>query len=357
MTGDQSVHARIRKFKIVFMGTPQFAVPCLQALLDGPDDVVAVVTRPDRPVGRGRKPASPPVKDVAVAVGIPVFQPERLPEIRSALEELAPDFLVVVAYGKILRPWLLQLPGIAPLNVHASLLPDLRGAAPIQWAIVRGYRETGVSIMKMDEGMDTGPVLLRRTEAIRADDDSESLGERLSGVGAVALMEALDKFRAALAGDGGGQGGQGGQMGKGERGNILDYLYARGVAFEPQDERAATIAPVISKEDGHILWTLMPAELDCFVRGLSPWPGAFTHDSIGRVIRVLGVQPAEQAKIGEAAPGTVLRVDSKQGLVVACGPQGEDAVVLTRVQPQGGKPMDGGAFARGNAPAVGSVLF
>ncbi len=237
-----------RPLRIVFFGTPDFAVPSLQALLDGDDQIVGVVCQPDRPAGRGQQLSAPPVKVAAVQAGVPVLQPDkvRTPEFLDALRQWAPDLIVVAAYGRILPKPVLDLPPHGCINVHASLLPKYRGAAPIQWAMLRGEVETGVTIMQMNEGMDTGDIRLQRATPIGADETYGALQARLAVLGAEALREALADLKAGT------------------------------LPRVPQREADMTLAPMLSKEDGRIDWTQAAADIARRVRALHPWPSAFT---------------------------------------------------------------------------------
>ncbi len=307
--------------RIVFFGTPEFAVPSLRTLVGEGFEVAAVVTQPDRPTGRSRSRLEPPpVKSAALAEGIPVLQPEQpnSPEFVEQLALLKPDLGVVVAYGHILRKELLELPRLGMINVHPSLLPKLRGAAPIQHAIIEGYRETGVSVMQMDEGMDTGPVLLRRSTPIAPDETGGELAERLSELGAVALIEALT-------------------------------LLAGGAPrTEPQDDREATYAPKITRELARIRWTDEPQRIARLVRALDPEPGAWTRLKL-REIKLFVPQVLDSwSPDGPSLPGTVLALEP--ALVVAT-----DSAPLRfmECQPAGKNRMATVAWARGRGVKVG----
>jgi methionyl-tRNA formyltransferase len=313
--------------RAVFFGTPALAVPTLDALVAAPElaRVVAVVAQPDRPAGRGLKLNPPPVARRARDLGLPLLQPEK---IRSGdfpieFEYLQADVGVVVAYGRVLATRILEAPRFGCVNVHASLLPKYRGAGPIQRAIMDGEAETGVTTMWMEEGLDTGPILLRRTLPIRPDDDAKSLGERLAGLGAALLVETL---RALLAGT----------------------LEAR-----PQQEEGASLAPLLEREDGRIRWDLEAAVIERRIRGVTPWPGAFC-DWAGGELKVLAAERAEGADGAErlAVPGTILATDER-GIVVACG---RGALRLTQVQAPGRKPMRAAEFLRGHDLAPGQRL-
>lgn len=304
--------------RVVFMGSPDFAVPPLQALLDH-HDVALVVTQPDKRAGRGKRMSAPPVKELAVAAGVPVLQPAsaRGPEVVAALRETGAELGVVVAYGKILPRGVLEAFPRGCVNVHASLLPRYRGAAPIQWAILRGETETGVTIMQLDEGMDTGPMLCKRSLGIAPDDTAGTLFQRLAPLGAELLLDA---------------------MGGLERGAIV---------AEPQDAAQATYAPMLKKDDGAVDWTRSAVEVRDHVRGMDPWPGAFT--GLGQTrLRVFLAALAQ----GSGQPGQVLGVDER-GLMVACG---DGAVTIAAVQAPGGRRMEARAFAGGHHIPPGTIL-
>jgi methionyl-tRNA formyltransferase len=300
--------------RIVFLGTPAFAVPPLDALARAGHEVIAVVAQPDRPAGRGGALREPATKAWAREHGVPVLQPEKVRDGRLAadLAALRPDVLCVAAYGRILGKDLLGLAPFGAVNVHGSLLPRYRGAAPIQWAIASGERETGVSIMQMDEGLDTGDVLLQRTLAIGSDDTAETLAPRLAALGGEALVHALD-------------------------------LLARGeIAPVRQDGARATLAPILEKEHGRIDWTRPAAEVASRLRGFSPWPGAWTTLE-GRTLKLLAAAPGPAAP-AEAVPGAAHRAPGR-GLSVACG--GGTSLLVSRLQPEGRAPQDALAFLNG----------
>ena len=304
---------------MAFFGTPQFAVPTLRALVDGPDEVVAVVTQPDRRVGRGRKRAQPPpVKEVALEAGLSVHQPNRLKDLRSELEALVLDVAVVVAYGKIFRRWLLELPTHGCINVHASVLPALRGPAPIRWAVIRGLRETGVSIMRLDRGVDTGPVERVVTSAIGPRDTAAQVTDRLSDLGASALAATMDALRTGQA------------------------------QFHEQDHTRATHAPMLDKDHGRIDWESDAISIDRLVRGAVPWPLAWTPQADGP-LKVLEAQPV-QGPAGQ--PGWVVALDAGDP-VVACG---QGWLALRRVQCPGRKAMSGREAVNGRQIQTGSAL-
>jgi methionyl-tRNA formyltransferase len=319
--------------KVVFFGTPQFAVPTLERILEARHQVVAVVTQPDKPAGRGRKLTAPPVKDLAVARGIAVLQPQsvRTDEFAAELAALEADVAVVVAYGKILPLRILQTPRHGCLNVHASLLPAYRGAAPIQWAIVNGEEKTGVAIMQMDEGMDTGPVIAVREVPILEDDDTVSLGSMLSYVGAEAMVEVL----ARLAEHG-----------------VLEST--------AQDHAAATKAPLIKREMAAIDWSRSAESLHCHVRGFQPWPKAFTTNK-GEELKIVGIEAVDADWLPASAfdvrvePGMVVDFFKTRGFVVRTGGE-RGALLVTRVQPPGKPEMGAWDYVNGGALEIGTVL-
>lgn len=312
--------------RIVFFGTPQFAVPALQAIIDGPHELVAVVTQPDRRVGRGRKKAQPPpVKALAerAAPGVPIRQPDRLKALQDELVGWAPDVAVVVAYGRIFRRWLLELPTHGCVNVHASVLPELRGPAPIRWAVIRGYAQTGVSIMRLERGVDTGPVERSVTTAIGPREDAAQLTERLAELGAGALAETLDALRAGTA------------------------------RFEPQDHASATHAPLLEKAHGCIDWSGDASQIEALVRGAVPWPLAWRPTGDGP-LKILAAEPVDASAVGPAAaaPGTVIGLDDGDP-VIACG---RGALALRQVQCPGRRAVAGREAVRGRQIELGSAL-
>ena len=297
--------------RIVFMGTPQFAVPSLEALLDAGYDVVGAFTQPDRPVGRGHKLAACPVKEAALRRGVPVYQFERLrsEEGLACLRGLAPDLVVTAAFGQILSQALLDVPRLGTVNVHASLLPASRGAAPINWCIINGETKTGVTTMLTDAGVDTGDMLLRRETDIGEMETAGELTERLAQMGAELLIETLAGY---IAGE---------------------------ITPTKQDERLASRQPMLKKEMGRIDWTRSAAQIACQARGLNPWPCACTGYA-GGVLKVYLARPAQ----GEGEPGTVLVASAKEGLIVACG---EGALEILEMQAPGGKRMTARAYLAG----------
>lgn len=302
--------------RLIFMGTPQFAVPCLAGLVEAGHEIAGVVTRVDKPAGRGRTLAAPPVKLAASELGLPLFQPKRVrdPEFIATLRKQEPQVIVVAAYGQILPKDILTMPPFGCVNVHASLLPAYRGAAPINWAIIRGDRETGITIMQMDEGMDTGAILMQESIAIEPADTAGTLGGKLSRLGVRLITEALPLL---------------------ETGRLTP---------KAQDASKASLAPLLKKEDGLIDWRRPAAELHNRVRGLSPWPGAYTFlDST--MIKILRTEIAP----GSGEPGAIYPENHK-GLNVGTG---GDLLRVATIQPAGKKPMSSEEFLRGHRNIAG----
>ena len=304
--------------RIVFMGTPDIAAACLEALYAAGQEVCADYTRRDKPVGRKQVLTPPPVKQTALAHGTPVFQPRTLRDggEDANLRALAPDLIVVVAYGCILPQSVLDIPKYGCINLHVSLLPKYRGSAPVQWAVLNGDAETGVSIMQMDAGLDTGDVLVCEKIAIGPEETSGALFDRVTAVGARLLCETLPRIEAGA------------------------------LTPTPQDHAAATLAPVLTKELAEFRWTDSADHIHNWVRGMDPWPSAWFVTSGGRKVKVLACRVAD----GSGAPGRVL---ATKPLTVACG---AGAVELLRVVPEGSKPMEGSAFAAGLRLKAGDAL-
>lgn len=309
--------------KVVFMGTPEIAATCLSALLASPHTVTAVVTQPDKPAGRSYTLTPPPVKVLAAGNRIPVVQPEKIrtPEFEAWLKTEAPDIVVVVAYGKILPKFVLDTPKYGCINLHVSLLPRWRGAAPMQRAIMAGDTETGVTVMYMDEGLDTGDILMSRAFPITGEDTFETVHDRSAALGAELLPQALDLIAA----------------GKAPR--------------TPQREEGMTYAAKIEKSECEMDFTKSAAMLDCIMRGLTPIPLPFTYLPGGKLLKVLAAHPTA----GTGAPGEILALDTDGdgGITVACG---EDALRLTKLRPEGKGTMTAAAFLRGAHLAVGERL-
>ncbi len=309
--------------RIVFLGSGSFAIPCLEALLDAGHDVAALVAQPDREKGRGQALAPPPTKPVAERRGVPVLQFGRVrePEAQEALRRLAPELQVVVAFGQILPRSVIDVAPRGTVNVHASLLPRLRGAAPIQWAIATGEAETGVTTMLIDEGLDTGPTLLARATAIGPQETAADLEPRLARMGASLLLETVRGLADATL---------------------------RPLA---QDHSRATLAPLLRKEDGRVDWSLPAPSIACRARGFHPWPGAFTtHD--GRLLKVLRVRESGPGP-SSAVAGTVTAV-RPDGVEIACGHG--TGILLLEVQPESRRAMPAPAWASGARLRPGARL-
>lgn len=308
--------------RIVFAGSPKFAIPTLDALVEAGHEILAVYTQPDRPVGREQTLQAPPVKVRAVELGLRIEQPERIrrEDPRAVLESLKPDVMVVVGYGQILPAWLLQLPRYGCVNLHGSLLPAYRGAAPIQWAIANGETITGNTTMQMDAGMDTGPILLQWQTAIGPEETSPQLAERMSAAGAALIIETIEG------------------------------IVSGSLKPTPQDDTRATKAPILKKEDGLINWTWTASKIFNRLRGFDPWPGIYTS-WLGKRLVICSARPASQSPLAATAnAGEVLL--TKQELLVACG-EGTALAVL-EVQPEGRKRMMGRDFANGAKLVAGS---
>ena len=308
--------------KIIFMGTPDFAVPALERLIASPHEVIAVYSQPPRPKGRGQQVQNSPVHEVAARHDIPVFTPRSLKKDEEARQQfllMKADIAVVAAYGLILPKDILEGPRFGCLNIHGSLLPRWRGASPIQHAIWKGDQESGNCIMKMEEGLDTGPVITRRAVTIRPETTSTTLYSELAALGAAMIHEVIDDIAARDA---------------------LPPMI-------PQDDALSTYAPMLKKEDGLIDWNQSAAEIDCQIRGLNPWPGVYTFNGKGHRLKVLEAVPVSEQS--SAPPGTIFG----KGLV-ACG-QGS-VLKLVKVQPDNAKPMDVAGAVNGRYINEGMVL-
>jgi methionyl-tRNA formyltransferase len=305
--------------RVVFMGTPEFAVPSLAALAAAGHDIGAVYTQPDRPAGRGGKLTPPPVKIEAERLGLPVEQPERVKRLESfeRLQTLAPELIAVVGYGQIIPQRILDLPPHGCINVHSSLLPKYRGAAPINWAVVHGEAVTGVTTMRLVFKLDAGDILLQRETAIGDEETAADLTRRLAPIGAELLVETL----AGLA--------------------------AGTLSARPQDEAAVTFAPIMKREDGAIDWTLSARDIFNRVRGFDPWPGAYTSFR-GKRLHLCRARPADKAA---AAPGEIRIADGR--LLIGCG---DGAVEALEVQLEGKKRMPAPDFMHGYQPKTGETL-
>lgn len=309
--------------KLVFCGTPRFAVPVLEALVAAGHEIPLVVTQPDRPVGRAQELAAPPVKQTALAAGIEVTQPAKIrnnEEFRARLESIRPDAIVVVAYGRIIPPWMLALPRLGCINLHASLLPKYRGAAPIQWAVAEGETVTGNTTMLLEEGLDTGPILVQEETPIAAETTAAELFETLAVSGAPLVVETLAGLEAGT------------------------------ITPQPQDHARATLAPILTREDAHMDFGARTAQqLSDRWRGFQPWPGAFTALN-GKKLIVHRLAVA--ARGGEAEPGAVHVDDGR--MLVACA--GATWLELIEVQLEGKKRMPAAEFLRGFQVRTGARL-
>ncbi len=311
-----------KKLRIIFMGTPEFALPSFEALAKT-EELIAVVTQPDRPKGRKGALSPPPIKMAAATMDLPVFQPERLrksPELIEALRQLAPDLIIVVAFGQILPADVLDIPKQGCINVHSSLLPKYRGAGPIQWAIIRGERETGVTTMQMDAGMDTGPILLKKAVPIAPHETAESLTLRLADVGAELLIETLQRLKEGS----------------------LKAL--------PQNDAEASAAPLLKKEAGKVSWEEDAEVIYNRWRGLFPWPGLTTYYGNTRW-KIISVKPGT-GESPSGVPGEILDL-SKQGLEVATG---KGSLVIDCLQVDGKRKMTPREYAAGHPITIGAVL-
>lgn len=308
------------EIRTVFMGTPDFALPTLQGLIEAGVDLCGVFTQPDRPRGRGKVMAPPPVKTLALQCGLPVFQPGKLrdPAAVEQLRALQPDLIVVVAYGQILPESILEIPRYGCINVHASLLPRYRGAAPINKAVMDGEQVTGVTTMLMDAGLDTGDMLVKRATEIGSEETAGQLHDRLALLGREAMEETLRR--------------------------LCDGT----LRPEPQDDARSCYAPMLKKEDGRIDWNSPATVIHNLVRGLSPWPGAFTHWN-GQMLKLGRTIPEENA---EAIPGTVLSADAG-GVRVACG---RGVLRVGELQLAGRKNLPASEFLRGADLTAGTRL-
>lgn len=306
--------------KIVFMGTPEFAVPCLEVCHEM-GDVIAVVTQPDRPKGRGKKLTPPPVKEKALALGLNVLQPEKVKtaEATAQLEALKPDLIIVVAYGQLLSKRLLDIPPMGCINVHASVLPKLRGASPINWSIVTGETQTGVTTMYMSEGLDEGDMIDVSTLSITEDMTAGQLHDALMELGSKTLRQTLADLKNGV------------------------------VHRTPQDSTLSTYAPILKKEMAKVNWNKSASEISCLIRGFDPWPVAYTHYQ-DQVMKLFS--PTIEPYKGTASPGTILEV-TKLGILVATASQ---AIRVSEIQMPNGKRMPVSSYVLGNALEVGTVL-
>lgn len=311
--------------RVIFMGTPEFAVPSLESLLHSEHEVVGVVTQPDRPKGRGQTVISSPIKQLAQAQGLPILQPEKMksPELLDTLAGWRPDVIAVTAFGRILPKSILDLPPSGCVNVHGSLLPRYRGAAPIQWCLINGDKKTGITTMLMDEGMDTGAMLLQQAIPIEPEDTAAELGQRLARVGGDLLIETLKA--------------------------VADKT----VTPQVQDNEKATYAPLLTKEAGMIDWTQSAETLVNRIRGLSPWPGCYSFLNDQRLVLWKAKAVTKGFEIEKShTPGTILDVDKKELSVLT----GEGVLQITEVQPANKKRMTVEQFLQGRSLEPGDIL-
>ncbi len=310
--------------RIVFMGTPDFSVPALEALLEAGHEIAAVVTQPDKPKGRGGRVQMTPVKLKALEKNIPVYQPVKVktPEFTQLLRELAPEVIVVIAFGQILSKEILDIPPFGCVNIHASLLPKYRGAAPIQWAVIDGEKESGVTTMQMDVGLDTGDMLEKAVVPIAEDETGGSLHDKLSRAGAALILTTLEGLKAGT------------------------------ITPVPQTEEGTCYARMLDKTLGDIDWTMPASAIERLIRGLNPWPSAYTSWN-GKTIKLWQAVVAEGEPSWKGTlPGQVVRSD-RHSLVVAAG---EGFLSIRELQIEGKKRMDVEAFLRGCSLSEGSVL-
>ena len=308
--------------KIIFFGTNQFAVVSLEALHNSAHEIVAVVTQPDKKSGRGLKVVFSPVKAFAEERGLKIYQPCLLKEklFIKEISGLRPDLLVVVSYGKILPKEILDIAGICPINLHASLLPKYRGAAPINWAIINGETQTGITVIKMNEYMDRGDMLTSRKAEIRPEDTAGSLSDRPAGIGADSLLETIELI---------------------EKGKVVQVS---------QDDKAASLAPKIKKDDARIDWSKSSVELCNFIRGMDPHPGAFTYIS-GRLVKIWKARTLSMAE--SRNPGEIIDLRKEQGIVASTG---KGSLLITELQLEGKKRMGAVEFLRGHDLKAGQRL-
>lgn len=303
------------------MGTPDFSVPTLQELINSEHEVVAVVTKPDKPKGRGNKVVCTPIKEVAIAHHIDVYQPKKLREedFMQTMKAINPDVMVVIAFGQILPKRILDIPKYGCINVHASLLPKYRGAGPIQWSIINGESETGITTMYMDVGIDTGDMIHKQEVKIEATDTGGSLHDKLSVAGAKLLMKTLEEVQNNTA------------------------------PREKQDDSLSNYAPMLEKSLGNIDWEKDATQIELLVRGLNPWPSAYTYLG-SKILKIWSATVIEEKLVG--APGEIVKI-TKEGFIIKCG---QKSLLLNEIQLQGKKRMAAGAFLRGYDLEVGEML-
>ena len=319
----QNLKKRLKSnMRVIFMGTPDFSVGTLEALIEAGHDVVLAVTQPDKPKGRSMVMQFPPVKEAALAHGIEVYQPRRVrePECIEFLRQYEPDIIIVVAFGQILPKEILEMPKFGCVNVHASLLPKYRGAAPIQWAVINGETVTGVTTMRMDEGLDTGDMIMKTEVTLDAKETGGSLFDKLAVEGAKLCVETVKALDAGTA------------------------------IFTPQDHESATLTKIIKKQLGNIDWTKSAKEIECLIRGLNPWPSAYTKLA-GKTLKIWDAEVVEVDTTKE--PGVITTVGKKELLVQT----GSGQLSLKEVQLEGKKRMEVDAFLRGCQVAEGDRLY
>ena len=307
--------------RVIFMGTPDFSVGTLEALIEAGHEVVLAVTQPDKPKGRGKAMQFPPVKEAAIAHEIPVYQPSRVrePECIEYLRQYQPDIIIVVAFGQILPKEILEMPKYGCVNVHASLLPKYRGAAPIQWAVINGEEVTGVTTMRMDEGLDTGDMIMKTELALDPKETGGSLFDKLAVEGAKLCVETVAAIEAGTA------------------------------TYTPQEHEAATLTKIIKKQLGNIDWTKSAREIECLIRGLNPWPSAYTKLA-GKTLKIWDAEVTEEDT--DKQPGTITYVGKKELLVQT----GQGQLSLKEVQLEGKKRMEIDAFLRGCQVETDEIL-
>jgi methionyl-tRNA formyltransferase len=312
--------------RIVFMGTPEFAVPSLKVLLERGENVVCVITQPDRPKGRGRKIMEPPVKKLALQASIPVLQPESVKgdDFHAELRKYEPDLIALTAYGNLLPERIINLPPLGTINVHGSLLPKYRGAAPIQWALINGETETGITIMQMDKGMDTGDILLQMKLPIKEEDTAGSLSDKMAELGGEALGAALDLLRA----------------------DKLNPL--------KQDDNLATLAPLLNKKNGLVNWSHSAVRISCQIRGLDPWPTTYTT-LFGKRLRLFSPEVVDKnlcLSCSISEPGIVCAAE-RNGLLITTG---DGCLLIKEIQAEGARRMSVDAYLSGRSIQPGTHL-
>lgn len=312
-----------KKLRVIFFGTPDFAVPSLNALIADDINIVSVVTRPDRPKGRGRRMAPPPVKKTAESSGIAILQPDKIrgEDFMAKIKALEPDLFVVAAYGRILPGTLLHIPRFGTINVHPSLLPKYRGAAPIQWTLIRGETETGVTIIQMDEGEDTGDILISEKISIQTHESNSGTMETVETAGTLSVKLSELGGRLLV--------------------QTIDLIREKKLKPCKQDENSATHAPMLKKKDGEIDWTKSAHDIGCLIRGLDPWPTAYT--TLAEKKLKLFSPLVIPTQVTKQTPGELCKADT-DGLLIATG---KDYLLIREVQREGSKRMEAGTFLRG----------